>query len=297
MRHKAALTVLFVVAAWSGRLIGEEDEVSKRIQELGHEKYVVREAATKWLWERGMEARAALEKAARDPDPEVASRARQVLGDLSCGIGPDTPADLARLLKPYRKSDADGQREILSQVWEEDAAGRECIVRLYAFEPSVVFRGEILTRMPEGWRRDLSLMVRLCAAEPDAAVKKEIISSIQVGSYQDATTLLSCYRTEKDAGVRKAAAAALAPAVRLVTTPLLLEGKVDEAERLLSDATAGGKDSALNDWAALVTLTGRLDAKIKEYEAPGAGADKSAAAQSDLPDVAEMLADEDLGFS
>ncbi|MBL7222446.1 MAG: hypothetical protein ISS72_01205 [Candidatus Brocadiae bacterium] len=79
------------------------------VDDLGAERYDVRERASMALRRVGLPALAALEKAAESDDPEIRVRARQILGDVRLGISPDWPAEIALLVRHYERLN-DGER-------------------------------------------------------------------------------------------------------------------------------------------------------------------------------------------
>ncbi|QDU22243.1 tetratricopeptide repeat protein [Urbifossiella limnaea] len=68
---------------------------------LGDPSFAVREKATAALWAAGKDAAPALRKAAADPRPEVARRARGVLARFEWFDYPDTPPDVRAALRRF----------------------------------------------------------------------------------------------------------------------------------------------------------------------------------------------------
>jgi tetratricopeptide (TPR) repeat protein len=69
------------------------------VRQLGGASHAEREAASQALWRRGDEAMPVLRAAAASDDPEIALRAREILRQLDRGIYPDTPPEIAELLR------------------------------------------------------------------------------------------------------------------------------------------------------------------------------------------------------
>ncbi len=67
-------------------------------QQLAEKNYSARQQATLEMWRRRDLSRDEVQMAARDNDPEVASRARWILRQWRRGALPDTPPDVSRLL-------------------------------------------------------------------------------------------------------------------------------------------------------------------------------------------------------
>jgi len=72
------------------------------VRDLGSAFFATREQAAATLWKRGREAVPALEKAAADPNPEVARRAREILDKFRWGVFPDTPPAVLKLIDQFR---------------------------------------------------------------------------------------------------------------------------------------------------------------------------------------------------
>ncbi|MGB7326370.1 MAG: hypothetical protein WBD31_15970 [Rubripirellula sp.] len=69
------------------------------IQELSQQDYSARQNATIQMWKDRDGSRDAVQQAARDPDPEIAGRARWILRQWRRGALPDTPPEISRLLQ------------------------------------------------------------------------------------------------------------------------------------------------------------------------------------------------------
>lgn len=80
----------------------QAQSASDLVAQLGDADPAVREAAMRALWELGESAVSALESSAESRDPEVAGRARLLLGRIQLGIGPEAPASLVRLVMQAR---------------------------------------------------------------------------------------------------------------------------------------------------------------------------------------------------
>ncbi len=83
------------VAATTNAPTATAQSIDARIRELGAARHAVREQAADVLRRIGLPAAEALRRAARSNDPEVHTRAREILKDVLLGITPDWPAELA----------------------------------------------------------------------------------------------------------------------------------------------------------------------------------------------------------
>ena len=83
--------------------VSVEKVVETLIADLGAARYDVRERATEALRRIGAPAIPALEKAADSDDPEIRTRAREILGDVRLGISPDWPSEMVLLVRHYNE--------------------------------------------------------------------------------------------------------------------------------------------------------------------------------------------------
>ncbi|QEG42702.1 tetratricopeptide repeat protein [Roseimaritima ulvae] len=94
------LMLLSSLTGWaqsdSGAL--QDAEQALHADHLGAGSYAQRQQATRWMWSERTATREEVERAARDPDPEIASRARWILQRWQQGLLPDTPPDVLRRL-------------------------------------------------------------------------------------------------------------------------------------------------------------------------------------------------------
>ncbi|MBM4040949.1 MAG: tetratricopeptide repeat protein [Planctomycetes bacterium] len=97
----ACLPLAAPLASAATPRISADAIVQAVVRDLGAERYDVRERATELVRRIGQPALQALEKAAESDDPEIRVRARDVLGDVRLGIGPNWPADIVLLVRHY----------------------------------------------------------------------------------------------------------------------------------------------------------------------------------------------------
>jgi tetratricopeptide (TPR) repeat protein len=88
-------------------------DIDRAIHHLGNPSFEVRERASQLLWKAGFAAEAALAKAVRSDDLEVAKRARQIYDKVKLGITPEMPADVAELIVQFYRGDEPGR----TQAW------------------------------------------------------------------------------------------------------------------------------------------------------------------------------------
>ncbi len=92
------------------------EQIAVAIEQLGDERFAVREEATKFLWRAGHVAKSALERAANSEDREVSYRAGHILDRFRLGIFPDTPPEVIALINQYRNGDENLKGAVLGQL-------------------------------------------------------------------------------------------------------------------------------------------------------------------------------------
>lgn len=136
--------VTSVVASASGPLLaGEETEapeqrIERLIEELGHEKYTVRERAQKELAELGFEAYDALRAAANHEDLEIATRAKYLLLLIPARWSLENePPEVRRYLSYYQSGASEVRSVVLSDLARLSLGiGTAALCRLVRFEKS-----------------------------------------------------------------------------------------------------------------------------------------------------------------
>src|SRR4051794_37466345 len=119
--HATGIVILAVIsgalAQADGAAGATPEQIARAIYQLGAPQFEVRQAATDQLWRAGTAAHSALQQAAKSSDPEVRTRATDLLNKLRLGIRPDTPPELLALIDQFRYSPNTSQRrEALRQL-------------------------------------------------------------------------------------------------------------------------------------------------------------------------------------
>src|SRR5437867_3411922 len=95
--RRLAAVVLLLLAVPAAAAPPTEAEIKAAIQQLGDERFAVREKAMKALWQAGPAAEALLREALTNPDPEVVKRVRTLLDRILYRIEPDTPPEIVSM--------------------------------------------------------------------------------------------------------------------------------------------------------------------------------------------------------
>jgi tetratricopeptide (TPR) repeat protein len=175
-----------VVAAQAGV---EEGELARAIGQLGNASFEVREKATRWLWSMGKAAESALLEASKSRDPEVAARAREVLGDFRCGIRPQTPEEIIELIRRYRHGQADTKQRVMATMMRMGQRAYPFLVRLWSVEPDPAQRSRIYQEL----LRHLSQTVCAFVAEGDLATTEELLEAGAAEGTEPATRYWAVY--------------------------------------------------------------------------------------------------------
>jgi tetratricopeptide (TPR) repeat protein len=83
----------------AGRAGGQPGPPQDRSDELSKDRYSSRQQATLEMWRQREISRAEVQQAARDPDPEVAGRAKWILRQWQRGSLPGVPVEISRRLR------------------------------------------------------------------------------------------------------------------------------------------------------------------------------------------------------
>lgn len=108
---------------------------------LDAEEFEQREQGMGELWKEGDKAVEILRKLSEDTNPEVAARARLILGKVELGVTPETPAKLVAMLEEYWSADGRERIKILQKIQKE--AEFDFLMRLSRFEKDPDVRREI----------------------------------------------------------------------------------------------------------------------------------------------------------
>ena len=114
----------------------EQQKINIAVAQLADPDPQVREKATKFLWSVGKAAEAALEEAAATGDPEMATRAREVLLELRSGIRPDMPPEMLQQIRVYRGATPAQKAQCAVRLFQMGKAAYPVIVKLSNAEPT-----------------------------------------------------------------------------------------------------------------------------------------------------------------
>ncbi|MDB4618388.1 hypothetical protein OAG53_01805 [Akkermansiaceae bacterium] len=99
---------------------------------LGSDDFEERNTAGKAIWQWGESALDFLQKLESSRDPELAARAANLRYQIRCGILPDTPPEIVKILNGYLNADATARERIAREL--EEGEHFEYILRLHALE-------------------------------------------------------------------------------------------------------------------------------------------------------------------
>jgi|GEM_PF-4124027 len=205
--------------------------LARLIEDLGSESFEVREAATAGLWGRGKEVLGPLQEAAKSADPEVSSRARDLVRKIELGVGPETSPEVRKLVEEYQASNRQKKLALIGRLIREKAYRQ--VLRLYALETDAEARGSLLEVIVEV--APAAARQALQGGDPD-----EALSLLKMAPRDDRglANLAAFYRASGtlDDEIKRAAAE---------------PGKDGQQWRLALHRVAGNLDAALREAKAL----------------------------------------------
>ncbi|HUR52619.1 MAG TPA: hypothetical protein VMZ71_00680, partial [Gemmataceae bacterium] len=136
-----------------------ERVIAQLVEELGDPVYTTRETAQRELWKRGAAAIPALEKAAKDADPEVARRARELLDKFAWGILPDTPPDVLKLIRKFQGGSASERQTTLVALLDKGKPGWAAVRAILAKDIPEETRKPVIAHLNTLLRRDVPLTI------------------------------------------------------------------------------------------------------------------------------------------
>jgi tetratricopeptide (TPR) repeat protein len=139
MRSSICIPGLLVLAvAMAGaQPVPEKKDLAQAVQDLGDPSFQVRKRAQEALAKAGWEAKAELEKATKNADPEVSDVARQLLAEMLPGVTSETPERLRKLVDEYtRRGNWNERRQYLRELLNETPPSPQILFALLEWEKS-----------------------------------------------------------------------------------------------------------------------------------------------------------------
>jgi tetratricopeptide (TPR) repeat protein len=109
-----------------------EKSIDELITDLSSDRFKIREAASRKLWDAGESAIEALQKASQSEDPETSYRSLSLLRYLELHITPDTDPSVIELVEKYQRATSNEKRDLIDEM-RKKRAWRQ-ILKLYASE-------------------------------------------------------------------------------------------------------------------------------------------------------------------
>lgn len=133
------------VLAWSATTAPPALPIGEWIQKLGDERYQQRAEASRQLWEIGEPALPSLREAEKSRDPEVAKRARELVGNIEVGVRPDSDRELLDLIAQFRAGGETQKMSIFGKLRKKSEW--RVMLKLYANEKDSAVRMTLLKSM------------------------------------------------------------------------------------------------------------------------------------------------------
>src|SRR6266851_4363530 len=151
--------VVILIAAPLFAVPPTDAEIQQAIRDLGDKRFAVREKASKFLWQAGATAEAALKEAEKTKDPETARRARDIVERFSWGLFPDTPKQVADLINEFRSGDQNVRMAVVAKLVALGRPGFDTIKRLAAHAENEDQRHQIFAQVSTNAQRGVPLML------------------------------------------------------------------------------------------------------------------------------------------
>jgi tetratricopeptide (TPR) repeat protein len=178
MKLAQAIFFYLVCAAVTLSATPSSDDIARAVKDLGAEAFKDREAATRFLWEAGADAREALEKVRDDPDPEVSQRARRLLRNIEYGIRPDTPQRVRDLVLEFETAREDARSRIVEDLVRAGPVAYQPLAALGRWEPDPERR--MATFWPLIELTGEKSQAALTMAEPSEELLNEVVALARV---------------------------------------------------------------------------------------------------------------------
>lgn len=120
--HRPVFILLSIGAIFAsvGSALAQSPNVEDLIAQLGADRFRDREAASKALWQRGLEVWPRLERATEHDDPEVALRADDIMKRLMRGEFHGLPPELAKNIEDFTKGNHYERFKLFPQIMKVD---------------------------------------------------------------------------------------------------------------------------------------------------------------------------------
>lgn len=122
-------------------------DIPTMVAQLGHESFTVREKAMAGLWQLGDASLPALRLAAEGADPEVTTRARELILYITAGVLPDSPEEVKQLVIKFSRSAINNKLAILRKLM--DLGQWKQVLHLARFEDNPADRARMANVVQE----------------------------------------------------------------------------------------------------------------------------------------------------
>jgi Tfp pilus assembly protein PilF len=145
------------------------EQIARAIQQLGDDRFMVREQATAFLWKAGKAAEPAVRDALKSTDLEVVRRATDLLAKFKWGVYPDTPQDLVALVEEYRGGDSPVKQNSIRKLFQKGTAGFGLVMKIAGAEDNPAWRKAVVDQLRQEFERTLPALLAECR---DSAVEE-----------------------------------------------------------------------------------------------------------------------------
>lgn len=153
------------------------EQIDGLIEQLGARSFKDRERAGQQLWAVGRRALPALRKAADSDDPEISSRAKIIVENISWGVGPNTPPELVATIKEYRAATVERKIEIVRNLVNKGRDGLSAATLIISAEDDPDIRKRIIGPLHD----QLVPLVGDLIARDDLATAETVLEAAAAG--------------------------------------------------------------------------------------------------------------------
>ncbi len=142
------LALLGTLAA-AGPARPKPEEIARKVKELGSDEFAVREEASRFLWQAGQAAEAALKEAAKSKDLEVQRRAQDILNKFKWGIYPQTPKNIVDLINRYQGAADAAKPAVVGELLKLGTPGFVALLKIATAQDNAESRRELVQKVTD----------------------------------------------------------------------------------------------------------------------------------------------------
>lgn len=220
-------------------------ELDQWVEQLGDDRFAVREQATAKLWAKGNAALPRLRELTKSLDPEQAVRARELVRKIEMGIFPDTDPELLAIIEEYPTASASTKNALIREL-QNRRAWRQ-MLKLYQEESNPAIRKQQQRSMER-------IAVHAAREKLGQGEKAEALELLEMAPYTPASLLALAEFHRLQGSLDEEMEKALGkPGTEMAAWRCAMHRSAGNLEQAVREATAAKQDHLA---AALNVLTG-----------------------------------------